>query len=247
MNGQQLFGRILGSLHDAALDGGLWPETAGLIDEACGSRGNFLVAGDGAAPDDVEIYFARFCYRGERRTDLERRYFEDYYRIDERIPRIRRLCDSRIVPVDALYTDAEKRASPAWNEALALGDCRKGLNVRLDGPGGSRIVWALADPVDGEGWTTARLETVRRLLPHIRQFVRVRQALADARALESTAARLLEDTGRGVLYLDPRGRIVQANGLALAVLLGGDGLADRDGRLCARFPEDDDALQALLG
>ena len=246
MNGQPLFERILGSLHEAVLDGGLWPETSALIDEACGSRGNFLAAGDGAPQDGVEVFFAHFCYRGERRKDLERRYFEDYHPIDERLPRIRQLADSRIVPVASLYTDEEKRTSPVWNEGLVIGEARQGLNARLDGPDGSRIVWGLADPVDGEGWTTARLETVRHLLPHLRRFVRVRQALVNARALESTVSGLLENTQCGTVYLDPRGRIVQTNDLARAILRKGDALTDRDGRLRAASREDDDALQAML-
>ncbi len=247
MSAQPLFGRIIGSLHEAVLDGALWPQTSGLIDEACGSRGNFLVAGNGTSPDDIEVYFASFCYRGERRPDMERRYFEDYHAIDERIPRIRRLPDSRIAPVASLYTDEEKRTSPVWNEALALGESRNGLNVRLDGPDGSRIIWGMADPVDGEGWSAARLETVRHLLPHLRRFVRVRQALVNARALETAAAGLLEYAGSGVIYLDSRGRIVQANDLARAILRQGEALSDRDGCLRAVFRQDDDALQALLG
>ena len=246
MNGSPLFERILGSLHEAVLDGGLWPETSGLIDEACGSKGNFLLTGDGATQDDIEIFFASFCYRGERRRDLERRYFEDYHAIDERAPRLRQLPDSRIVSVASLYTDEEKRTSPVYNEVLAIGDCRDGLNVRLDGPDGSRIVWALADPVDGDGWSADRLETARHLLPHLRQFVRVRQALVNARVLESTVSGLLENAQCGVVHLDPRGRIVQTNDLARAILRTGDALTDREGRLRAASREDDDALQAML-
>ena len=247
MSAQPLFGRILGSLHEAVLDGGLWPETSGLIDEACGSRGNALVVGDGESHDDARLFFAEFCYRGERRPDMERRYFEDYYPIDERVPRIRRLPDSRIVHVGSLYTDEEKRTSRLYNEGLPIGNSQNGLIARLDGPDGSRIVWSLADPVDGDGWTAARVETIRRLLPHLRRFVRIRQALVDARALESAAAGLLEYAGSGVIYLDPRGRIVQANDLARAILRRGEALSDRDGYLRAAFREDDDALQALLG
>ena len=203
MNGQPLFERILGSLQEAALDSALWPETSGLIDEACGSKGNFLNCGSGTTEADIEVFFASFCYRGERRRDFEQRYFRDYHLIDERIPRIRQLPDSRIVPTGALYTDEEKRASPVYNEGLVRGDSQNGLNVRLDGPDGSRIIWSLADPVDGDGWSTARIETVRHLLPHLRRFVRIRQALANARALESTVSGLLENTRCGVVHLDP--------------------------------------------
>ena len=246
MSGQDRFERILGSLHEAVLDDSLWPATSGLIDEACGSRGSGLVIGGGASQDDVEIFLARFCYRGERREDLEREYFEDFHPIDERIPRVRRLPDSRIVPIGALYTEEEKKTSLAFNDALFRGEFRNGINVRLDGPEGSRIVWGLADPVDGDGWSMTRVEAVESFLPHLRQFVRVRQALVDARALGSTVSGLLENNRFGVLQLDPRGRILAANDFARAILREGDGLENSGGRLHAAFPKDDDALQALL-
>ena len=246
MSGPDLFDRILGSLHQAVLDDSLWPATSGLIDEVCGSKGNALVFGDGSSRDDVEIFLARFCYRGERREDLEREYFEDFHAIDERIPRVRRLPESRIVPVGALYTEEEKKTSPAYNDALFRGEFRDGINVRLDGPDGSRIVWGFADPVDGDGWSRTRVEAVECLLPHLRQFVRVRQALVDARALRSTVSGLLENNRFGVIQLDPRGRIVVANDFARAILREGDGLANQGGHLHAAFPEDDDALQAVL-
>ena len=181
MSGQEAFERILGSLHEAVLDDTLWPATSGLIDEACGAKGNILVAGDGASRADIEIFFARFCYRGQRREDLERLYFEAYHTVDERLPHIRQLPDSQVAYVDSLFTEEEKKTSLVYNEGLALADTRDCLNVRLDGPHGSRIVWVVADPVDGDGWSSARVGTVERLLPHLRQYVRVRQALVDAR------------------------------------------------------------------
>ena len=57
MSDQELFERILGSLHEAALDDAHWPATAGLIDEALGSKGNFLVFGERRSREDVEIPF----------------------------------------------------------------------------------------------------------------------------------------------------------------------------------------------
>ena len=71
MSRQELFERLLGSLHEAVLDDTLWPETLRLIDEAFAPRGNFLVTGDGNASDDIDIFFARFCFHGQRREDLE--------------------------------------------------------------------------------------------------------------------------------------------------------------------------------
>ena len=246
MSGLELFEHILGSLHEAALDDACWPSTSGLIDEACGSKGNFLTHADGVCDGDVEIFSARFCYRGQRRADLERLYLETYYPLDGRIPRIRQLPDSQVEHVGSLYTDEEKKTSPVYNEALPLSDTQDSLNVRLDGPDGSRIIWVVGDPCDGEGWSSARVETVERLLPHLRQYVHVRQALVNAHALGSTLAGLLENANCGVIQLDPRGRIVAANDTARALLREGDGLADREGLLCASSPDDDAALQELL-
>ena len=54
------------------------------------------------------------------------------------------------------------------------------LNVRLSGLDGSHIAWCLNDPADSDGWESSRITTVTALLPHIRQYFRVRQALVRA-------------------------------------------------------------------
>ena len=138
------------------------------------------------------------------------------------------------------------KISPAYNEALPRADTQDSLNVRLDGPAGSRIVWVIADPVDGEGWSSERVEMIQRLLPHLRQFVRVRQALVEARALGSSLTALLENTRCGVIQLDRRGRIVAVNDRALDLLCKADGLTDRGGVLRATSVGDDAALQRIL-
>ena len=243
---QDLYERVLVSLHDAALDDARWPAASGLLDEFCGATGNFLVSGDGATQEDVDIFFARFCFRGERDPDLEREYFGTYHALDERVPRIRVLPDSRIVPNAALLSEAEKKTSAVYNELLSRTGARNCLQARLDGPDGSRIVWTVGDPVDGEDWSSGRVAAVARLLPHIRQYVRVRHTLAAARALGSTMAGLIENMRIGVIHLDRRGRVVEANDLAGAHLSGDAGLQDRDGVLHAALSEEDAELQRLV-
>ncbi len=246
MSRQELFNRILESLHQAALDDALWPAASGLIDEAFGSEGNLLATGDGAVQADIELFFVRFCYRGDRREDFERLYLETYYALDEAVPRLRRLPDGQVVPQGSLYTDEEKNASPVYNEALQLARIQNGLNLRLDGPDGSRITWAIADPVSGDGWSTGQVETIRRVLPHLRQFVRVRHALVNARALGSSAVALLENTRFGVIQLDLRGRIVALNDHADDLVRNGDGLTVQGGNLYAVSADDNAVLQKLL-
>ena len=245
MSLQDTFDRALASLHDAALDADHWPAAAAFMDEACGATGNSLVVGHGFG-DDVEIYFARICRGGERREDLERSYFTQTHWRDERLPRLRVLPDSKVVHVAELFSEQELKTSVVYNERLPLSGAQNGLNVRLDGPDGSRIVWALSDPVDVAGWASSRLEVVRSLLPHIRQFVRTRLALSFAGALGASVSRQLSDKAIGVIHLNRRGRILEANDRALETLRRRDGLFEEGGFLHARWPADDTRLQNML-
>ena len=246
MSDRGLFERILTSLHASALDDARWPGVSALIDEACGSKGNMLVSGDGGTQEDVDILFARYCYRGQRHREWEREYFEVYHGLDERVPRLRQLADSRVVHVDEVYTGEERKTSVVYNEMLGRSDTGNCLHARLNGPDGSRLVWTSADPVDGDGWTSERVGTLKRLLPHLRQYGRVRHALVGARALGASMVELLDNVRVGVIQLDRRARVAEANDRARTLLRQGDGLWDEDGSLRASLPEEDVQLQALL-
>ena len=246
MNEQAAFDCILSSLHDAALDDARWPAASALIDEACRTKGNHLVIADGQCEDDIRVIHTRILYRGERRVDFERGYFDVYYPVDERPPRIRCLPDSQVVHVTELYTDAERKASVAYNEGLSFGQMQYGLNVRLEGPNGSRITFCLGNSTDRDGWTSARVSFIERLLPHLRQYARVRQALANVTALGTSLTGLLDKTGAGIIQLDARGRIVAANDRVTDLLRQKDALIDDDGLLGARLPPDNGVLHDLL-
>ena len=235
MSERPAFERILALLYDAMLDDTHWPATSALIDEACGIAGNALLVGEGPK-DDIRVLFVGVYSRGQRRTDLEREYLEFYHPIDERVPRVRQLPDSHLVPIKDLYTTEELNTSRAYNEALLRAKYQQGLNVRLDGPDGSHITWGLGDPVDSEGWGSSRIAMVSGLLPHIRQFVRVRQALVRARAGDTTVTALLENPRIGIVHLDRRGRILAVNDRALSLLRQGEWLSDKKGVLQARAP-----------
>ena len=87
---------------------------------------------------------------------------------------------------------------------------------------------------------------IERLLPHIRQFVRVRQTLVKAGALGTSMSDLLDTPRIGVIQLDRRGQIMEANDRARALLRHGDGLTDQGRMLRARAPADQDRLEQLL-
>ena len=245
MSEQSAFERIVASLHDAMLDDSHWPATSALIDEACDLTGNALMVGEGPQ-DDIRVTFVGLYYRGQRRPDLEREYLDVYHPINEGIPRLRQLPDGHLVPIKDLYTAEELHTSRAYNEALRRGQYQQGLNVRLAGPGGSPMTWSLADPIASEGWGSSQIAMVRRLTPHIRQFIRVRQALVRAQARDTTVTALLDNPRIGVVYLDRRGRILAANDRASGLLRHGEELSDADGVLQARAPDDQGRLARLV-
>lgn len=245
MNQQDMFGRILASLHDAAFDDEHWLETSALIDEACQARGNHLVFSS-QSPHGVDTFFTRFCYRGDHRTDLEQEYFCKYYPNDEHLPNLRQLPDGKIVHVTQLLDEQQLGTSLTYNEIMPRFHFQDGLNIRLDGPRDSRIVWGIADPTGSGGWSSDQLAMIERLLPHIRQFVRFRQALLGAQLLGSSLTNLMDNAQVGVIHLDRHGKILAASDHARAIFHQNHGLSDKGGYLRAWLPADNARLERLL-
>ena len=245
MSDLDAFEGILASLNEAMLDDALWPATSALIDEACGTTGNALMVGEGPS-NRMRALFVGFYHRGQRRKDLEREYLGVYHPIDERVPRVRALPDSQIVHVTSIYTAEELRTSPTYNEILLRAMHQDSLAVRMDGPAGSHMTWGLGDPVASGGWEASRVAMVQRLLPHIRQFVRVRQALVRAEARDATVTALLDNVRVGVIHLDRRGTILAANDRASDILRRGDALLDAGGALRVRGQADQLRLDQLV-
>lgn len=236
---------IVELLHEAAFDDTRWLAAASLMSEVSQSRGNVLAFGAGSSAIDTHVFFARFCFDGEDRHDWARRYFRDRWDRDESIPRLLWLPHGQLVPTGDLYTDAEKKTSGAYHERLRRG-WNDGLHVRLDGPEGCHIAWAVGNSRDKGGWGADQIGVIEQLVPHVRQFVQVRAALADAGALTASLAELLDNSRLGVIHLDRRRRIAGANDVALGLLREGNALYDAEGYL--RVPEraPDDELQRLL-
>ena len=171
---------------------------------------------------------------------------ETCYPVDEAIPRLRRLPFNRLYHIPDLYTESERKNSSSYDSLRTLGHAGNGINVRLEGAKSSRILWQINDPLDGDGWSFAQRDLIRRLMPHIRHTAHVQQTLALGDALGATLTEMLDRTGLGIIQLDARGRIEAANDHARDVLRTGDGLRDSNGFLFARAPRDNDDLQALL-
>lgn len=242
---QEMFDQVIASLHEAMLGHARWLDASSLIDDVCALKGTHLVMVDEHPKSTLEWTFDQAYYRGQLREELRKEYVNDFFPHDERIPRMLRMPDSRVFHVTDLFTESELKTSPTYNDLLPRADGQNALNIRMDGPDGSHIVWAIADPVHQDGWRSDQIDMIKALLPHVRQYVRVRHALAGARALGETMTALLENSGVGVICLDWRGMIA-ANDLARRILSRCDGLSDQGGLLRARLAAEDSRLQRML-
>lgn len=176
-------------------------------------------------------------------------YVENHLAHDERPPRIFATPNDTVRHVDTLYdSDRERKASATYNEFLIRAGGQNMLVSRAQGTGGYHIIWSfVGNPTGRRDWTNVQLEGIRRLMPHVRHFVSVRQALAEAQALGvRSAAGLLGVGGVGIILLGRDGRVAEANDSAWRMLRTGDALTDRDGFLTAHWPDDASALQRAL-
>ena len=250
MSQQDNFDRILDSLHEAALDDSHWTRTSTLIDEACGSVGNNLIIYhcDSDSVSEFEWLFSRNYYHGELNQEIDRIYRKDYLHQDERLPILLRMPNRHLVHVPDFYTDLQLKTSATYNEFLVQARSQNGLNIRLDGGlDESRIIFVFSDPVEPIGWSLDQIKLIRGLLPHIRQYVCVRQTLVSAQARGLSLTSLLGNQLVGVILLDRQGVIVEANAHARDILQRGDGLYDQKGFLRARSEAHDTQLGQLLG
>ena len=245
MSQQQTFDRIVESLHEATFDVSRWAATSLLIDEAMGSKGNGLLVGQ-SGEVTVSVRYEGLFWRGERQEAIEREYLEHYHPSDERVARLRQLPDGRVVAVSELYSTDELKTSRTYNEIIPRSIGQSGLNARLVLSPDSHLTFCIGESLLGNPWESWQVNMIQGLLPHVRHFARVRQALVGGEALGVPLDGLLNNTRFGVVHLDRSGRIVAANDRARGILARDTGLQWAGGKLRPCLPGDRVNFERLL-
>lgn len=247
MRRQDRFDQAILALHDAALGDGDWHVANAALQNACFADASHIGIVSAYGGNSAEFAFSKVSSRILDPGEAEREYVYDFYPTDERIPRLLRLPNGRIAPNTDLYSAVERRrTSGTWNDFLCRLGTTNQLNVRLDGPDGSDILWALTRHFRSPDWGEEDLKVVRSLLPHFLHAVLVRQTLAAAEALGTSLAGQLDNPLLAVMLLDQQGKIVQASTKARQILCERDGLSDRGGVLSANLGTDNTGLAKLL-
>ena len=235
---------ILDVLQEATFDETLWRTVSAMMDEANGMFSNHLMA-VGDSPEEPPL-ISEALSRGEKMHEVELEYHHDYLPHDERIPRLQRLPYGKLHHNTDILTEPEIRRSPTYNDFLPRVGSNNQLCVRLPATDGMDILFAFTH-VDATPWSAAQLKFIRALLPHIVHWVRARQTLTGLNAKGNPLAGLLEDLNVGIVALDRKGKVVEANAEASRLLREGNGLYVTDGALKARLSADDASLRALVG
>ncbi len=179
------------------------------MDLLCGLNGGRFTALAANARGDPEATFAACYINGDPHQEIVADWAKNYSKFSENVPRIGRLPIWQLTHNEELFTAAEKRASPMYNEFQPKYDCRDQVAVVVDRRsdhrrGGGFLMWTMAN---GESeWEPDKLKRIHSLLPHIRQAVRVRQELAAAEAYAyADVSTLLEHASLGAIFLDRGG------------------------------------------
>ena len=189
MAAEDRFERVLENLYKAPLGDVEWVSVAASINDMIQANGHSLTYAEVGPGGEPEIHLARFFVGTRRRDDLEQQYFRDYFWRDEAIPRLYGLRDGALVHKSDLYTDREKKTSAAYNEFRCVNKTQNGLFMGLGGLDGDGIVLSFGDSTERTGWGHDQIHAIKRLAPHLRQFARVRRAMADAEARGTGAGR----------------------------------------------------------
>ena len=240
------FGRVVEHLYEAALGDATWASAAGAANDLIRTTGQSITHVDVGPGGEPELQWSRFFVAAECRDDLRQLYYRDYYWRDEAIPRLAGLDDGELVWKSDLYTEREMKTSAAYNEFRVANNTQNGLFTAMHSLDGSAIIWSYGNSTEREGWGHGQIRLIRLLAPHLRQAARVRRAMADARALGASRAELLENGRLGLIQLDRRGRIMEANDRAKGILVEQDGLRDGGGVLTSGHSGENEELQRLL-
>ena len=180
------FDRIVSALQEAALGAGVWPRATALIDAACGLHGSHLFLLRNRALTTPSYLCGNYLSHGFARGDIERRYAQRYFVLDERVPRLLAMPAGCLLHNDDLLAEQERAKSPVFVEYLRTWDALDQFNVRLDIADGLQLFWTVTRDAASGRWRGHQLRLLQRLLPHVRHAVRVAHALREAARRSAT-------------------------------------------------------------
>ncbi len=246
-NPEQAFGgqskmlHLVECIYDAAQNPALWPATLRMISEAIKGESIAIYAGfpDFRTPDVFAV--ANF-------TAGAWEAFNDYYAtINPLMPR----CEALFKPdtawaSDLAMPDAAFEKTEFYNDFFHPNDMHFCLGLRLEFKGLPAASLSCQRPKHAGAFGAEDKIILETLRPHLQRAFQLHYRIS---ALEATSMGLeaaLDAHDHPVVGLDRQGHICLSNSRAIRLLAAGDGLCQKNGRLCCSRPDENAALQQMI-
>ncbi len=218
---------VVERIYASALDDRMWAPALDGMAELLGAVGVSFEIIDKKSGRPVMIEL------GQRLETVDSAEYLDYYGgISPRVHRLGRMPAGRVSYDHLIISDDEIDRDEFYNDCLAPQGLRYFVAGHvLNTSGHAGVIAAQRSPAQGHAGP-ADIETVDRLLPHVRQALDLKFRLHDAGVQTDSLLGGLESLGEAAVVIDRSGLVLRANSAAAEVFSNGDGVTVAERRLC---------------
>jgi DNA-binding CsgD family transcriptional regulator len=231
---------LIDSFYMAALEPDRWPGTVAQMASFFGSES----AAINVRTEDFSIAWRVTTANYDHAA--QREYADYFHRLDPFANAWRVIGKPGVFVGHELVDPETFRQSEIYN-----GYCRRiGVFHSLGGVSDlsstSKLLLGIHRPIERADFTAEDKHRLELLLPHLSRAAQMQMVMATAEAQRHLTHRLSAALPVAVIAVDKGREVAFANGLADQLLLAGDGLKLQKGRLMARDPRQDAALQQAI-
>ena len=156
------------------------------------------------------------------------------------------------IPVGQLVTDADVMPGADWRSSdyfrdwCAPHDVFYVMAANLRTRAGSTYGLRITRPQSASAFSSTNTETVRRMLPHVRQALDAYLSVNRDRKVSDLYGHAMAQLMVGAIVLDDRGKVIECNAAASGILALQDGLRLAGDQLEATYATDNRKLQELV-
>ena len=178
-----------------------------------------------------------------------RKSYEEYYgSINVYVQRLKQARTHRIVqPGEAIVPDDELARTEYYNDYMQPQRLHHSLGMAMMLGSGLHLHLGACRPKSYGPFGAEENDVAEAVADHLRPVMRVRERILGLERRAAALSHLTDELPFGVLLLNARGTIVEANRCGAEILRAGDGLSSHNGELSAACPPDASALRKLLG
>lgn len=229
------FGDLLGLVYEAALQPETWGAALSAVREAFDANYVSLIVRPGAN-DDLQLIVSA---AGEHKTiDRRSRPLE--------LSPFHGLPPDRVVTVDDIFTETDWRASTYYRDWCAPDDVFHVMAVDIQTRDGGVYGFRITRGEGGERFGAADRARCQLLLPHLRRALDLHLSVNKDRQVNQLYGQAMAQLMVGAIVLDEKGRVLECNTMARAIVQMNDGLVIRDDQLEASYAADNRRLQRLV-